>query len=206
MFDTLYRTTYRTRKFREIFPQEAFDNAEVTDYNNFRWWYENCGFPCKVTSKPTSGTDYLKVLYIALLSKYGESHISSQNEPRFRLEVMRIIFQWGALWEKELEIQDKIRELDIDAIINGSKVVNAHSYNDSTEVSIDDAFDNEIPLNEVNTTVWRKDPTEAYAKWLALLDEDVTEKFLNRFKKLFATFASEMPIIYHNCEVNEDEE
>lgn len=201
--DYLYGTTLRTRTFKKIFPQLAFDDETVTDDTNFRWLYENCGFPQKVTSKPTTGIDYLKVIYILLLSRYGESHIASQNENRFKLEVMRLIFQYGPLWEKELKIQDELRDLSLSDITNGSLVKHAHAYNPSVEISIDSTA---VPVNELNTTKYEKSKLDGYNELLLLLNKDVTDEFLNRFKNLFVKIGWEVPISFSTLDLPEDDE
>ena len=202
----LYRTTHRTRTFKQIFPETAFDNDSNTDNTNIRWWYANCGLPQRISSTPgTPSTDELKTVYVLLMARYGESHIASQNEERFRLDLMAKIFQYAPQWAKSVKLQDEIRALDLDDVIDGAKVVTAHAYNPSTEVAIDDAMDSEIPLNEVTTNAYRKNKMDAYNMLIALLDRDMTEEFLGKFRKLFATFAWEEPLVYLN-EIEDEED
>ena len=103
---------------------------------------------------------------------------------------------YGPSWEKRLDIQKALRTLSTDEILTGAKAIHNHSYNPSTEPSTDTI--DELPtINEQNTTKYKKNILEAYSELYQLIETDVTEDFLDEFKKLFIqVLAPDMPLLY----------
>lgn len=145
-------------------------------------------------------SESVDILYYLLYARYGNSVIASFDENQFKYKVFSIIFQYGPTWERKLEAQKVIRELSDDDITKGSKRVNNRSYNPSTAPSTDTL--EELPtINEQYTDGWRKSKLEGYASLLTLLETDVTEEFLSRFKKLFITIVEPNLPLWYESEV-----
>ena len=74
--------------------------------------------------------------------------------------------------------------------------INNHAYNPSTEPSTTDTT--ELPfVNEQATTKFKKGKLDGYAILTSLLETDVTEEFLNKFKKLFLlVIEPQLPLWY----------
>ena len=177
---------FRTRTFSEI-----WDNAE-----DFIIDYKDNGLPALITQENAS------TLYYLLYSKFGNSHIASSDEERFKYSVFRIIWEFGPAWEKKLDLQTKLRSLTEDQLIEGSKQIYNQAANPAAQPGT--FSDEELQyINNQNVTKSRKGRLEAYSLLLELLEDDVTEKFLNRFDKLFLTIViPELPLWY----ISEDKE
>ena len=159
-----------TQTFSEVYTSEqtfidSFRNSAYTDY--------------------ISDDKYLKITYALLLSKYEESHIASFNAVSFQNKVNAIIFQYGPAWIKELEIQQSIIKLTEEDIRTGSIAKFTHGYNPSTVPGTANS-DTEIEtVNEQTLNKYTKSKLDGYNELLGLLVEDVTQRYIGKFAKLF---------------------
>ena len=181
--DTLYGN-YRTRTFNDIY--ENIDKFSA-DFD----FYSRIGLDPEFNSETTKDT-----LFYLLSGKYGNSHIANSDENQFKLKLFSTIFQYGPTWEKRLSIQTNLRALTEDELLTGTKQINNHSYNPSTAPSTDTL--DELPtINEQTSTKYKKSKMDAYANLMALLEKDVTEEFMNKFKKLFLIIVEpQLPLWY----------
>lgn len=146
--------------------------------------------------------DNVTLLFYLLYSKYGNNPIANEDITQFKYKLFATIFQYGPSWEKRLDIQKKLRELSEDDIIKGSRAIYNTALNPSTAPSTATLEELEY-INSQNTTNYKKSKMDAYAQLWELIDTDVTEEFLDKFKRCFKIFVSaERPLIY----VTEDEE
>ena len=176
--DTDYQV-YRTNTFQEIWDSAAKFVAE----------YKANGI------KTTISDDNCTTLYYLLYAKYGNNPIASSDENRFKYAVWATIFKYGPTWEKRLEIQDKLRALSEYDLLRSGKSIFNHAYNPSTEPSTGSL--EELPgINEQNTNQYVKSKIDAYGSLMELLRTDVTEQFLDEFKKLFKICLVENPLLY----------
>ena len=181
-FDTLY-TVGRTRYFTQIFPTEA----------EFESFYKTCGIPPLFRNEQTIST-----LYYLICSYYANSRIASSDESRFKYNMMSIIFQYGPTWEKNLDIQAYLRDIDITAEewLDGAKQVLNTSLNPATDPATD-SFQTLETINQQNMNLRRKGKLEGLAILSSLLENDVTGEFLTKFKKLFRTITyTADPLLY----------
>lgn len=178
MWNNLYQT-YRNRTFTEIFPTDGDFVSE----------YMNAGIP------PTVSAESAKVIYYLIYSRWGNDTIASSDENRFKYNVWSIIFSYGPAWEKRLELQKAIRELNIEDLQKGNTMILNHSYNPGTAPSTQ-TLDELTAINEQNTQKQKRDLANAYMTWWSMIDTDVTEQFLSKFRKLFNMFGPEIPILY----------
>lgn len=171
---------YRTRKFTDI-----YDNVDA-----FLADYSDNGLPMLVD------TTNMTTLFYLLYARYGNSNIASSDENQFKYKLFSLVFQYGPTWAKRLEIQDKIRNLTEDELRESAKAIYNHSYNPSTLPSTD-TVDELLTINDQNVTKHRRSKTDAYALLNDLLETDVTEEFISKFKKLFITIVEpELPLWY----------
>lgn len=155
--------------------------------------YNNCGIPTIVDE------DNIKTLYYLLMASYGNNPIANSDIGQFKLKLFSIVFQYGPTWEKNLEIQEKLRNLslaDDSELYKGTKMIYNHSFNPSTAPSTDSL--NELTtIDDQNTANTIKGKLNALAELNLLLKTNVTETFLRQFKKLFKVFVNpERPILY----------
>lgn len=179
---------FRTRTFADIFPTEE----------EFEEVYNDCGIP-PTFSQSTS----INTLYYLLYARYGNSNVASSDENQFKYKVCALIFQYGPTWEKRLEIQGKLRALNETELITGGKAIYNHSYNPSTAPTTS-TLEELTTINDQNTTNYKKSKLEAYSTLMALLETDVTNEFLDKFKKLFITIVEPDYPLWYETENDED--
>lgn len=177
---------YRTRTFTQIW---GTVDEFLQDYNDN-------GIIASISD--TSAT----TLYYLLYSRYGNSNIASSDETQFKYKVFSTIFSYGPTWEKRLEVQKALREMDLDELRESAKAMYNHSFNPSTAPKTDvdgDEWKASVlsTINDQNVTIHKRSKTDAYALLLSLLETDVTTEFIDRFKKLFLTIVEpELPLWY----------
>lgn len=174
---------FRTRTFVEIWNnEEAFAN----DYNNN-------GIPVSISAVS------LKTLFYLLYARYGNSNIASSDENQFKYKVFSTIFMYAPAWEKRLDIQKKLRELSDEEIMKGSTAIYNSALNPSTAPST--AALEELPyINQQNATKYKKAKMDAYATLYALIETDVTEELIGKFKKLFITIVEPDRALWYKTE------
>ena len=179
---------YRQVKFTDVWQTaESF----VSDY-------KNNGIETTISDKTAT------TLYYLLYSRYGNNVLASSDTNRFKYDVWATIFSYGPTWEKRLEIQDKLRNLTDDELFTGATQIYNHAYNPGTAPSTN-TLDELTAINEQNTSKNKKGKMDAYAMLIALLETDVTESFLDKFKKLFITVVQpELPLWYTTNIVDDD--
>ena len=161
------------------------------DYDTFKDEYDESAFNGVLTNTN------LEILYYILYSRYGNSPIVDFDENQFKYKLFSIIWQYGPTWQKRLDIQKEIR--DLQDITEGSFAIYNSALNPSTEPSTDS--DQILSyINQQNTTRYKKTPMDAYGQLWDLLAIDVTEQFINRFKPLFKQFIAPYTRLYESEE------
>lgn len=169
--DSFYGT-YRTGSFVDEFPTED-------DFIDF--YKNNGGIP------PTISDANVKTLYYLLYSRYGANRIAMSSYQRFKYAVMATIYQYGPTWEKRLFVQDKIRNLTVEDIQTGTLAVTNHALNPGNKLTEDNELIKNV--NNQSRTNYKKSKLDAYGQLYAMLETDVTEEFLDKFKYLFSKWA-----------------
>lgn len=177
-----YGVNYSTRSFTEIFPT----------YDDFHADISSGKIPLRITD------ENLETLYYLLYAKYGNSHIASSDENRFKYNLMYIIYAYGPAWEERLSLQEKIKELDDDELMYGAMAIYNSAFNPETPTTSEASGKPTIIdyINQQNTTRYKKNKAEAYALKMEIVKTDVTTPFIDRFKKLFTRWGSELPLYY----------
>lgn len=179
---------YRQVKFTDVYP----------NVDTFLGEYNNNGI------KTTISQDSATTLYYLIYSRFGNSVIASSDTNRFKYDLFGTIFSYGPTWEKRLDIQEKLRNLTDDELFTGSTLIQNHAFNPGTAPSTGTL--DELPaINEQNTNKHKKDKMSGYAMLVSLLDTDVTESFISKFKKLFITVVQpELPLWYATDIITDD--
>lgn len=180
--------------FADIYPTDTdfLNNYQLAVPEEFR----ESGSGSSYDAGYTVDASTAKFIYYLLYSRYANSTIASSDENRFKYAVSALIFQYGPLWRKKLDIQKALRELTTSDIQKGSFQIANHAYNPSTAPSTSSTME----LNKIdqqNTNRWVKSPLEGYANLMMLLDQDATEEFLGKFRKLFIKVV-EPPLWYES--------
>ena len=171
---------FRTRTFTDVY----------TEFETFKEDYTSCGIPT------TLNDTNLLTLYYLLYARYGNSNIASSDENQFKYKIFSTIFMYGPAWQKRLDIQQKLLNLSDDEIVKGTTAIYNSALNPSQSPSTQ-ALEELNYINSQNTTKYKKSKIEGYATIYALIETDVTEEFIGKFKKLFITIVEpELPLWY----------
>lgn len=172
--------SYRQKSFTDV-----YESVE-----EFLADYKDCGIPTTISDNSA------QTLFYLLYGSYGNDIVASSDINRFKYKLFSIIFQYAPNWEKQLEIQNKLRGLTEEDIRLGSRQIYNTAQNPSTEPSTDTTDELQY-INNQNVTKNQRGVLEGYATLLSLLRTDVTQEFLNRFRKLFLTIVQpEEPLLY----------
>ena len=172
----MFYSDYETKTFAEIFADQDTFKAAVPS----------------VLSDKLVGLD-LDLIYFLLNSRYGNSHIVNQDQAQFVNKLFSLIYQYGPTWSRKTSIQETLRQMSEDELLTGAKTIYNHAFNPSTEPTTD-TLDELTYINDQNATKYKKSKVDAYAMLYEVLSEDITEEFLGRFKRLFATIIIPRPI------------
>lgn len=187
-----YYGGFRTRTFAQI-----YDNFET-----FQSEFAATPFAQAVATDKEEATINLQLLFYMLYARYGNSHIANSDENQFKYGLFNIIFMYGPAWATRLSAQKAIRELGIDEARKGGTATYNHAYNPSTAPTMNE-IDGLPYINDQNKTLYQKSILEGYANLLALVETDVSEEFISKFKKLFTkVFAADAPLEYITQEDN----
>ena len=192
MFDyNSYYGSYRTRTFTQIFSTDG----QTGSYEAFAAILADTPFARKINEAKID----TELLFYLLYSRYGNSHISYSDEDQFIYSLFSVIMMYGPAWAKRLSIQEELNKLSLDdgsEIYLGSGAIYNHALNPGTAPSTQTL--NELAhIDEQNTTKYRKSKLEGLGSLAALLETDVTEDFLNKFRKLFIRVtAPDNPLLY----------
>lgn len=174
-----------TPKYNTMTFAELFDNAE-----KFIQEYRGNGI------SPLISDVNATTLYYLLYAKYGNSPIANADLNQAKYKIWSIIYMYGPTWEKELEIQRKVRELTDEEMLQGSKTIMNHAFNPSGEPSTATLTELE-KIDEQNSNNYKRGKLEGYQAVLSLLKTDVTAFFLSKFKIVFKQFViAENPTVY----------
>ena len=160
------------KRFLDVFPDvETFKK----EYSYYQILFNS---PIKVEE------NQMGFIYYILYSKYGSEYIAMSNTTRFESKLFATLELAAPMLLKELDVQKKLLALSDDEIRAGSKAVYNHAFNPSGTPSTNTL--EELPyINDQNTTHYMKSPMEGYSILLSLLDDNLLDKFLRKFKKLF---------------------
>ena len=133
----------------EMFPQ--YDTKLMTEVwsqaSEFLTDYQNAGIPTTISVQNAT------TLYYLLYARYGNTPIANYDENQWKYKMFSIIFQYGPTWEKRLDIQKTLRDLQIsDLVDNGSyhELFN-HSASESSSKTGSDNNTRTLNTTEKNT-------------------------------------------------------
>lgn len=140
--------------------------------------------------------DNVKATFYLLYARYGNNPIVNYDEMQFKMKVFSVIVTYGPTWERKKGIQNSLRNLTEEQLVQGAKQIYNHAYNPSTEPSTNE-LEELSHINDQNVTNNKKSKMEAYAILWANLHVDSTDEYLNKFKNCFSRFVGDQyPIIY----------
>lgn len=170
-------------------------------------WSSYTGFKNEFTSSPFKNVitdDSVQLTFYLLYARYGNNPIANLDVNQWKFKIFSVMFQYGPTWEKRLDVQKKLRELSDDDLLKGSDAIYNHAFNPSAAPSTQTLT--ELPyINDQNTSKFRRSKLDAYNLLIELLDTDVTEEYLDKFKHCFKQFVrNERPLLFVTDTEEED--
>ena len=129
-------------------------------------------------------SEQLTNLYFLLYARYGNKHFANMDINQSEYKVFSTIWMYGPSWAKEVQLQEQLRNLTDDELAAGNITLNNTVLNEGTVVN--DPTKMLDRLNDQRASVTQRGRIERINSVLMLLKDDVTEKFLDRFKPIFA--------------------
>lgn len=176
MQDAMY-FAQTNRKFTEIWP----------DVTSFVADYKDCQLPMS-TYFVAYNDATVPMIYYLLFAKYGNSTIASFDETQFKYQIFTTILNYGPAWLERIKLQKEARALTTDQITEGSTAIYNHAFNPETTPTTQTTTELSY-INEQNVTKYKKPKIDAIMLKWQMMDTDVTEPFLAKFKKYFVMFA-----------------
>lgn len=182
-----------TPKYSTVTFNDMYEKAE-----DFIADYKSVGIPALLKE------ENITTLYYLLYSRYANNPIANRDINQAKYKIFSTIFQYGPTWEKQLDIQSRIRGLTEDEIMKGSKMIHNSADNPGTAPGTA-GLDELTYINAQTTTNYKKSKLEGYSELWSMLETDVTKNFLDKFRHIFKNFvAAEHPILYYDdAEVDE---
>lgn len=175
-----YYGGFRTRTFSDIFTDVDVFTSAVGE------------FPIDLSEI----SDKIETVYYLLYARYGNTPIVNSDENQFKARIVSTMYMYGPSWARRLDIQKALRQANIEDLRTGTKSIYNHSFNPSTTPRTSDK-DELDTINDQNTAQHKKSLIQAYAELTALLREDVTLTFINKFAPLFIKVAApDYPLLY----------
>ena len=163
---------FSNKRFLDVFPDAVVFKKEYSYYQTL------FNSPIKVKE------NQMAFIYYILYSKYGSEYIAMSNTTRFESKLFATLELAAPILLKELNVQKNLLALSDEEIRAGSKAIYNHAFNPSGTPSTNTL--EELPyINDQNTTHYKKSPMEGYSILLSLLDDNLLDKFLRKFRKLF---------------------
>lgn len=188
-YNVSYFGDFLTPKFTDIYPT-------VQDFLND---YKSSAIPTTISEQSAT------ILYYLLYSRFGNNRIASLDRNRFKYDLFGTTFSYGPSWEKKLEIQKKLRELSDTDLLTGATQILNHAYNPGTEPTT--ATLDELPgINEQNASKLKKDKLNTYSTLYNVLVDDVTERFISKYGKLFIIVPQPVDMLHYETQIDEEKE
>lgn len=173
--------------FTPEYPTQTF--AQVWDsYSKFKEDYDEIKLAFAINENPID-ENHLKTTYYLLYCKYGNNPIINEDVNQFKFKIVSIIFQYAPKWAKQLEIQEKFKNMTEEELLIGSKQIYNHAYNPSTEPSTG-ALEELTYINDQSTTNNKRSKLDAYSILYSLLRDDLSKLYMDKFKSCFSAVAA----------------
>lgn len=128
--------------------------------------------------------DFLRKIYLLLMGEYGASAIQSLSPDLFKVRFFTRIMAHGPLYEKQMEHQKKLLEMDDTELRRSAYSINNSARNPSQKPPT--VGDDILPyIDSQNTTNHFRSVLDAYAYFNDVADDTLTRKFLKKFDDFF---------------------
>lgn len=109
--------------------------------------YTHVGIPTTISVANATTLFYL------LYAKYGNNPIANYDITQFKYKMFSVIWQYGPTWEKRLSVQETLRGLQLDDLLDDGKIEELFSHEGTNESTSSGTNGNTRTLNtqEANT-------------------------------------------------------
>ena len=188
---------YNTKLFSEIWDSasdfsDEYKSSEL--YTAPSYAYENGQYVMKSDNNSLEDSNITKLYYL-LYARYGNNPITNLDETQFKYKVFSIIFEYGPNWQRELGLQNYLRNMSEADLQAGSFAIYNQAAHDATAPGTSTTQELQY-INNQNTSRIKKGKLNAYNELLLLLKRDVTKEFIDRFAICFKKFLFTRPTLY----------
>lgn len=143
--------------------------------------------------------DDYKTIFFLLFSRYGDTGITGYgDETRWKMRLQAVIWQYGPEWKKKIALQKEIQGMSVDDAMKGSTMIYNHAVNPSTEPTTGTTEELDF-INEQTQNKSKRSKADAIASLWDMLDSNITERFMDKFKNLFTKFTlKDEPLYLYN--------
>lgn len=197
-FESLYNNNSATKKFSDVFE----------DLDSFK-----SEFRSSPLNEPNLTDDTLGLVYAGILAKFGDHYYKATNMYRNKLKTFLILKGEGLIFQKRLELQNKILSMSDAELKDDGIIVNNYAENPSeNSVGIYETgeYQGESFMKFVNNQSAQKSKK---GKLTAYRDQsyslkNVLEPFIEKFKVLFENiyWSSYLPTYEREDEDDESED
>lgn len=146
--------------------------------------------------------DQFPSLYLLLYSRYGNSHFANMDLTQSKYKVFATIWQWGPAWAKKLELQEMVRNLTDDELSTGNITLGNTTLNTNETVADPTAMLSR--LNDQHAQITKRGKIEQINSVIMLIENDVTEPFLDKFKPIFAVCTTPSDMLVYGVDEDVD--
>ena len=155
-------------------------------------------------NNPPIDDNHARLLYMLLYGQYANSSFANYDLNQAQAKLFGIVFMYGPTWQTRLVIKDELintfnsRDNENSDFYKGTRSVYNTALNPGTAPSTSDL--DALPyINSQNTTNHKKTKMGAMAELQAILKEDVSKVFIDKFAVLFRkVIAPSAPLYYYN--------
>lgn len=179
---------YNTLKFSDVWDSpQAFTNELAAS---------GLDFDARLTQRfPT--------LFLLLYSRYGNSHFANMDLAQSKYKVFATIWQWGPAWAKKLELQQMVRDLSEEELSTGNITLGNTTLNTNETVADPTAMLSR--LNDQHAQITKRGKIEQINSVIMLIENDVTEQFLDKFKPIFAACTTPSDLLVYDVDEDVDD-
>ena len=117
------------------------------DYTKFLQDYQSIGIPTTISNANAT------TLYYLLYARYGNNPIANYDETQFKYKMFSVIFQYGPTWETRLSIQNTLRGLQLEDLIDDGAIRELFEHDGTFGSTRSGTNDNTRTLNTQQASV-----------------------------------------------------
>jgi hypothetical protein len=176
------------------FQTETFANT-FKDASTFEAkWAAN---PLSSIAPATITTAQLDAIFYLLYARYGNSHFATWDQNQAEYQIFSAIVKYAPTWIKRYAIQKELVTMADAELLDGAKTIYNHALNPATSATTEELDQ----IDDQNTAKQKRSKLDAYEYLASLLDDRLTDSFLEKFKNLFLKVVEPNAPIWYGEEI-----